>query len=110
MVGDLGYAGVPAVVGKVRLEWSPSALADLDRFAVFLQDRFPSLASVIGKTLIEMSGQLRDHPHLGRPVEGNDAFRQLTIRALRAAYVLQYEIHPDRIAILRVFHGREYRG
>ena len=94
----------------MMLEWSPSALADLDRFAVFLKGRFPALASTVGRTLVEKSRQLLDYPHLGRPVAGHSEYRQLTIHALRAAYVFQYEIHPDRIVVLRVFHGREDRG
>lgn len=97
------------MVGQVRLEWSPSALADLDRFADFLGDRFPAIAPAIGKALIEKSGRLCEYPELGQPVGGRHEFRQLTIRALRAAYVLQYEIHTDRVVILRVFHGRESR-
>ena len=106
----MGHSGVQALVKQVKLEWSPLALADLDRFAAFLEGKFPSLALRIGKTLIEKSEQLRDHPNLGQPVGGNTAYRQLTLHALRATYVLQYEIHPDRIVILRVFHGRESRG
>ena len=110
MAQDVGHARVPALVNEMIVEWSSSALADLDRFAVFLQDRFPSLTSTIASALIEKSEQLRENPQLGRPVAGNAAFRQLTLYALRAAYVLQYEIHSNRIVILRIFHGREDRG
>ena len=35
--------------------------------------------------------------------------RRLVLRVLNAPYVLQYRIGPDRVVILRVFHGREDR-
>jgi plasmid stabilization system protein ParE len=31
------------------------------------------------------------------------------MRALNAAYVIQYRVTGDRIVIMRVFHGREWR-
>jgi len=31
------------VVGPVEIEWSLDALADIDRFAAFLHERFPDL-------------------------------------------------------------------
>jgi hypothetical protein len=34
------------VARTIKLEWSTAALADLDRFAEFLQDRHPHLAGV----------------------------------------------------------------
>jgi plasmid stabilization system protein ParE len=36
----------------MKLEWSAAALADLDRFARFLQDHYPHLAGVIAAEII----------------------------------------------------------
>lgn len=94
----------------MKLEWSVTAGADLERFAAFLHDRYPSYAARIAETLIQKSLVLLEHPLLGRPVERQPDYRELVVQALRATYVLQYRIHGDRIVILRVFHGREDRA
>jgi addiction module RelE/StbE family toxin len=98
------------VAEAMKLEWSLDALADLDRFAAFLHDKFPSLAAVVARTLIEKSHILTSSPELGRPLGEHPGFRQLVVHALHAVYVLQYRVEDDRIVILRVFHGREMRS
>jgi hypothetical protein len=40
----------------MRLEWSAIALADLDRFAAFLQDRHPRLANVVAREILGPNG------------------------------------------------------
>jgi toxin ParE1/3/4 len=94
----------------VIVEWSASALADLDRFAVFLHQHFPHLADRIATALKERALQLADHPRLGRAIAGRDEYRQVVLRALNAAYVFQYRIDGERVVILRVLHGRESGG
>ncbi len=37
----------------MKLEWSAAALADLDRFAVFLQEWHPSLAKVVAAEILK---------------------------------------------------------
>ena len=36
----------------MKLEWSAVALADLDRFAAFLQDHHPRLASIVAREIL----------------------------------------------------------
>ena len=91
------------------LEWSADALGDLERFADFLHDRYPQYARMIGQALVDASLLILDHPEIGRPLEGRPEFRQLTLHALNAPYVLQYRVDGDRLVILRIFHGREGR-
>jgi len=93
----------------MRVEWSAAALADLDRFADFLQDRFPKLAKVVGREIVQKSDLLIEQPELGRPLPRRANLRQLVLRVLNASYVIHYRLAPDRVVILRVFHGRESR-
>lgn len=93
----------------MKVEWSAAALADLDRFADFLQDRFPKLAKVVGREITQKSDLLIEHPELGRPLPFRPDLRQLVLRVLNASYVIHYRVMPHRLVILRVFHGRKSR-
>ena len=94
----------------MKIEWSAAALADLDRFADFLQDRHPRLSAIVAREIIAKARILTDSPRLGRALAGRDEYRQVVLRVLNAAYVFRYRVLEDRIIILRVFHGRERRG
>ena len=49
----------------MKLEWSAVALADLDRFAEFLQDRHPQLAKTVAAEILAKTQVLAEHPQLG---------------------------------------------
>jgi len=93
----------------VKLEWSPLALHDLERFAEFLHDRHPRLAAVVASEILAKADSLVSHPRLGRPVAGRPEYREIVLRVLGADYVFQYRATPERVVILRVFHSRENR-
>jgi toxin ParE1/3/4 len=93
----------------MKIEWSAAALADLDRFAEFLEDRHPALSAIVAREIIAKTQILVDHPQLGRAIVGRREYRQAVLRVLNAAYVFQYRLLDDRITMLRVFHGREHR-
>jgi addiction module RelE/StbE family toxin len=94
---------------KVNLEWSRDALADLDRFAAFLQEQNPRLAEIVAREIIDKAQILSEHPLLGRAIEGREEYRQIVLQILNAAYVFQYRYDGERLVMLRVFHGRERR-
>jgi toxin ParE1/3/4 len=54
----------------MKVEWSARALADLDRFALFLQERHPHLADIVGAAILAKAEVLAVHPLLGRPIPG----------------------------------------
>jgi len=93
----------------MTVEWSEDALADLNRFALFLQDKHPSLANRVASELIAKAQALADHPKMGRPIRGREEYRQVILQVLNARYVFQYRYDGTRLVMLRVFHGREDR-
>ena len=93
----------------MRLEWSAAALADLDRFAAFLQDRHPHLANIVAVEILEKARILQEHPQLGRAIEGRKDYREVALQVLNATYVFCYGYDGERLVMLRVFHGREER-
>lgn len=94
----------------VKLIWSVNALADLERFAAFLRDHHPRLATRIAPEIMKRARMIGDHPGIGRVIEKGGIYRELNVSVLNGIYVFRYSIRPDHIRILRVFHGRENRG
>ena len=109
MAPDVGHARVPNVAGPVEVEWSVDALADLDRFAAFLHNEFPELATRVAGELISRTDVLRRHPQLGRPLGNRREYREIVLTVLGGTYALQYRYDGSSVLMLRVFHGRERR-
>ena len=93
----------------VKIEWSEDAPHDLERFAPFLQEHHPDLASAAPRAIIDRAQVLSEFPRLGRAIAGREEYRQLVLQVLNTPYVFQYRFADDRLVILRVFHGREKR-
>ena len=89
------------------LVWSERALADLERFAAFLQQHHPTLANRIGPEIARRARLIAAYPELGRPI--SERYRELSLPVLKGAYVFRYSIGRDHITMLRVFHSRERR-
>ncbi len=97
------------MAGPIDLQWSDDALADLNRFAAFLQDQSPELAAVVADAIIARTQILSRHPRLGRPIAGREEYRQLVLQVLGGDYVFQYRYDGANLVILRVFHASEAR-
>jgi plasmid stabilization system protein ParE len=71
----------------MKLEWSAVALADLDRFAGFLHDRYPQIAKIVAAEIRNKAAILSDHPLMGRPVADRPEFRELVLEVLNARFM-----------------------
>ena len=82
----------------MKLEWSALALADLDRFAVFLRDRHPRLAALVAREILAKAQLLEANPQLGYPLDERGTYRQVVLEVLRAKYVFRYRVDgkPNR--------------
>ena len=104
----MGHSDVSAVANAtLTIEWSLAALADLQRFAVFLHQRDQKLASIVAKAIIEKTNLIAYQPLMGR--ERERGIRQIVIHVLKASYDLRYNVDDERVVILRIFHTREDR-
>jgi plasmid stabilization system protein ParE len=92
----------------MKLTWSMNALADLNRFAVFLQDRHPKLARRIGPEIRKRAEIIGNFPESGRPIR-TAGFRELSLPVMGATYVFCYAYNRNGVVIMRVFHSRERR-
>jgi plasmid stabilization system protein ParE len=93
----------------MKLEWSATALADLDRFAAFLHDRHPRLARIIADEIKHKARILSEHPLIGRAIERRPHYRELVLDVANAKYIFRYAFDGERLVMLRVFHSRERR-
>ncbi|MFZ0422910.1 MAG: type II toxin-antitoxin system RelE/ParE family toxin [Xanthobacteraceae bacterium] len=93
----------------MKLEWSATALADLNRFAAFFHDRHPRLAKIIAAEIKHKAAILSEHPKIGRPIEGRSEYRELVLEIANAKYIFRYVFDGGRLVMLRVFHSRESR-
>jgi len=109
VAAHVGHAAIPPVAGSIDLDWSDDALADLDRFAAFLQEQSPELAAIVAEEIIARAQLLSRHPKLGRPISTREEYRQIVMQVLGGTYVFQYRYDGKRVVMLRVFHGREAR-
>jgi plasmid stabilization system protein ParE len=88
----------------MKLEWSDAALADLDRFADFLDREHPALAAIVAREIVDKVQVLSEHPKLGRPIAGREEYRQIVLQVLGATASTE-----NAWSCCGMFHARETR-
>jgi plasmid stabilization system protein ParE len=92
----------------VNIIWSPEAADDLDRLYAFLAPVAPDTAGKVLATLSRAPDRLLIHPRIGARLEG---FNPREVRRIIVGkYELRYEILPDVIYVVRIWHSREDRS
>ena len=90
-----------------RLNYSPRALADIERLTDFLMEAAPTAARATSDILIDGLHILKLHPLIGRKAESG--MRELVISRGRSGYVAlyDYDVAVDTATILAIRHQRE---
>ena len=87
----------------------PEAVEDMSRLRLFLEDKSPSAAARLAKTILEGVALLRDFLERGKPLNDGTNRRELYLPFGVGAYVLRYRTDGNLVAIIRVWHSREHR-
>ncbi len=91
----------------MEVTWTKAALADLVRLHRFLASADQQSAARTTQSLAAAPMRLIQHPRIG---ERLDEFKDNEIRRIVIGrYEMRYEVRPDRITILRLWHTREDR-
>lgn len=91
----------------IQIQFSINAIADLQRLRDFIAVNNKKAAARVALRIRESIATLALYPAKGRPVEELEEVREL----IAGNYVVRY-LHLDdeeRIVILRIWHGKEYR-
>jgi plasmid stabilization system protein ParE len=92
------------------IEWSPRALADLDRLILFLRLRSPTAAPRASAAIAAAAEQIRMFPLSGRPyANAPERLREVLAPFGRRGYVVLYQVRDDQILIVAVRHQLEAR-
>lgn len=91
----------------MRIVWSASAWADIDRLHAFLAEHDHDAADAMFDRLAAAPAALLDFPSRGSRLSQYDP---LEVREFRVGrYLLRYELVRTDIIVLRFFHAREDR-
>ena len=92
----------------MKIVWSSTAWADIDRLHAFLVERDPDAADEIFDRLANAPSRLLEFPRRGSKLS---RFDPKDVRELRIGkYILRYELVDTNIRVVRFFHVREERG
>jgi plasmid stabilization system protein ParE len=91
----------------MKIVWTRKALNDVVRLHEFLAPENPAAAARIVQNLVATAGRLSRFPRMGERLDLYDP-REVR-RTFAGQYEIRYEVTPETISILRLWHGRERR-
>lgn len=89
--------------------WLPEALEDTSRLLLLLEDQSPAAAFHMAKTILDGVALLRDCSQRGRPLNDGTNRQELYLPLGAGACALCFGTDVNTVAIIRVWHSREYR-
>lgn len=96
-----------AAVRALKLSFSERALSQLESIRIYLRERNPAAARRVGSAIRESAERLRYFPFAGRVGE-SEGTREWVVREY--PYILVYEVLPEELMILGVFHAAQDRS
>lgn len=89
------------------IAWTRDAQRDLQRLYAFLAGKNAAAAKRVVRALASAPEKLAETPRLG---ERLDEFSPREVRRIFVGdYEMRYELRPDQLVILRLWHTREQR-
>ena len=88
----------------MRVVVSELALSDLLAIRAYIRDFDPTAAQLMSNRLMKVALDLGDFP-----LRGTARSDGMGETAAVRPYVIVYEVRPDRVAILRIWHGAQRR-
>jgi addiction module RelE/StbE family toxin len=92
------------MAGTRKLLWTSPALDDLREMREYVSRDKPAAAQKLARAIKQAVLRLREHPHSGRvvPELSQRGYREVIV----PPYRIIYEVQPQQVIILRVWHGR----
>lgn len=89
----------------MTVDWTEPARDDLRAIRQYLEQHSPEQADATVRGLVDHAARAALFPRSGRivPEFGVELIREL----IAAPYRIVYEVFPDRVEILAVFHGAQ---
>lgn len=90
----------------MRVRWADSALDDVEQIVLYINRFNPLAARRVAQAILDAGDGLSRFPMKGR-AGSEPGTRELVVVW---PYVIVYEVEPDAVQVLRVWHGAQERG
>ncbi len=92
-----------------RILWTSPARFDLRRLRVWTERHSPGKVQAQAQRIRKAVESLSGMPRLGRAIAVPDGGEEELRELILPPYVIRYLVEPERILIIRLWHGREDR-
>lgn len=99
----------------MKLVFTRLAQQDLARLRQFIAEHDPNAAARAASRIKSVAQLLVDQPLVGRPVQSpigemHNDIREIPLTFGSGGYILRYQVLPNQIRVLRIWHTREERS
>lgn len=88
--------------------YAPDAERDVERLHAWYADRSAIAAEIFMTRLAWAEHRIETRPKAYRALRDRET-RRYSFKVNRTTYLVDYRIEPERIVVLRVWHGRQQR-